>query len=144
MLDALKPTKIDSRRSEIVPGSGYISIHIHHVSYPDAAIGVEAFGGEVVVNYGEEHEHFDIEHQSALFGIGPFAEGDLTTQVTAFLRELMSGRVELHVTHRLIYVKTLGFWINEEGERERFISGGTLIPTLRWSKQPNIKTFDFG
>lgn len=143
MLDGLEPTQIDRDRSQIGPGTGGISIDIYHILDPGVAIGIEGFGEEVVVNYGEEHEHFDVEHEFVPLGVGPLATDHMVPRVAAFLRALMSGRVELHVTHRILYVKTVSYWINDDGERERFLRGGTVIPTFRWTREPIVKAFDF-
>ncbi|MFT4628558.1 MAG: hypothetical protein ACI8PZ_007254, partial [Myxococcota bacterium] len=31
----------------------------------------------------------------------------------------------------------------DAGELQPFFSSGTLIPTLRWTSQPIVRTFDF-
>lgn len=143
LLDAIAPTQLDAGRSTIEPGVGGISIELRHRDKPELTVGIEAFGEEVVVNYGEEHEHFDVEHEFMDFAVGPLATDRMVPRVTAFLEALLTGRIELHVTHHMFYVKTLSYWINDAGERERFLSGGTVIPTFKWSREPIVRTFDF-
>ncbi len=143
MLDRIQPGRIDSGRSSIEPFVGGITIEIRHRDDPDIEIGLEAFGEEMVINYGEEHEHFDVEHEFVEFAVGPLATDFMVPRVVAFLEALMTGRIELHVTHRLFYVKTVSYWINDAGERERFLRGGTVIPTFKWSNEPIVRTFDF-
>jgi hypothetical protein len=67
----------------------------------------------------------------------------MVPRIAALLRALMSGRVELHGTHRLFSVKTVSYWINDAGEKERLLRGGTVIPPFRWTREPIVKTFDF-
>lgn len=143
LLDRVKPKKLDRSRSTITNGIEGISIELRHLDDPDLAVDIEAFGEEVVVNYGEEHEHFNVEHEYMEFVIGPFAAYSMVPRVISFLEALITGRIELHVSHRLIYVSTDSYWINDQGERERFLNGGTVIPTFRWTKEPIVRTFDF-
>lgn len=143
MLERITPSRIDRESSRIEPGVEGVSIELRHLTNPALQVSIEAFGEEVVVSYGEEHEHFDVEHEIAEFAVGPFATAGVIPRVLAFLESLMTGRVELHVTHRLLYVRTLSYWINDAGERELFLNGGTVIPTFKWSKAPTVRTFDF-
>ncbi len=143
MLERIEPARLDRTRSSIVPGVEGISIEMRHRDDSGLSVGVEAFGEEVVVNYGEEHEHFNVEHEFVDFAVGPLATDFMVPRVVAFLEALLTGRIELHVTHRLFYVRTLSYWINDAGDRERFLSGGTVIPTFKWTKEPIVKKFDF-
>ncbi|NND13958.1 MAG: hypothetical protein HKO10_08335 [Acidimicrobiia bacterium] len=143
MLDRIHPSRLDRTHSSIAPAAEGISIEMRHRDDPGLAVGLEAFGVEVVVNYGEEHEHFNVEHEFIDFAVGPLATEFMVPRIVAFLEALMTGRIELHVTHRFLYVSTVSYWINDAGERERFLSGGTVIPTFKWTKEPIVKNFDF-
>lgn len=144
LLDELRPARIDRARSEIVNRSEFVDVRIAHTLDPDLSVEVALFGDEIVVSYGVEHEHFNVEHEDVSYQVGPFLAPGMVPKVIGFLRALITGRVVLEVTHRLVYVKTRSYWINEDGERELFLSGGTVIPTLRWTPEPRILTFDFG
>ena len=43
---------------------------------------------------------------------------------------LLTGRVELHVWKRPLGVRTRSYWINEDGQPELFLRGGTFGPYL--------------
>ncbi len=141
LLTELRPKFLDRARSSVVPGPEGIVITLAHLHHPETTIQVEAGGAEIVVSYGEEHVHL-AEHEPSAGQVGPLATPGLVPKVIAFLRALLTGRIELRVSHRLLMVTTRSYWINERGERELFLSGGTLWPTLRWTPVPLIRTFD--
>lgn len=143
LLDRLQPALLDVTRSAIQPGVEGLDIELRHRTDPDLRVDITGFGEEVVVSYGEEHEHFDVEHEFVDFAVGPFAVDQMVPRVISFLEALLTGRVELHVTHRLFWVSTISYWINDAGTRERFLRGGTVLPTFRWTREPIVRVFDF-
>jgi len=60
-----------------------------------------------------------------------------------FVEQLLLGRVELEVRQGFVLCKTKSYWINDDGEREEFLCGGTLLPSLR-RRTPRLIRFDFG
>ena len=53
------------------------------------------------------------------------------------------GRIELQVWKRPFAIKTRTFWINQYGERELTLRGGTVGLFLGWSRQPEVYRYDF-
>ena len=141
LLVNLRPHHLDPKRSKILPGPQGVVITLIHVLKPATTIEIEACGDEVVVSYGEEHVHL-ADYEASVDQVGPLATPGLVPKVIAFLRALLTGRIELEVSHRLLLVTTRSYWINDRGERELFLTGGTFIPTLQWTRAPLVRTFD--
>lgn len=144
VLDSCRPTLVDAKQSRLTTHTDWFEVVLIHLHDPAISIEVSGFGNEVVVSYGVEHESFNVEHEDVSFQVGPLATPGLIPKVSEFLRALLRGRIELEVKHRLFYVATRSYWINDEGVRELFLRGGTVIPTLKWSTQPVVLTFDYG
>lgn len=114
-----------------------------HARRPELGVGVIADGhGEIVVSYGNEHEHF--RSDDATSGkVWPFQSGDHIHATLTFVEGLLTGRVELQVWTRPFVVKTRSFWTGTDGRAELFLRSSTVLPILRWSRTPEIYRFDF-
>ncbi|MFT4628891.1 MAG: hypothetical protein ACI8PZ_007587 [Myxococcota bacterium] len=137
-LDRVRPTRLDRAHSSIAPVATGLSLELAHRDDDGLSLGMGAFGAEVVVNYGEEHLHFDTERGR----VEPSAE-TAPAEPVAFLEALLTGRIQLHTTHRLFWLSTRSFRLDDAGELQPFFSSGTLIPTFKWTAQPIVRTFDF-
>ena len=112
----LRPTYLDRKRSKLVPGPEGPVITLLPALQPEPGIEIAVCGDEVVVSYGEEHVHLTNDDESGEL-VGPFAVPGLVPKVMAVLRALLTGRIELHVSQRLLLVATRSYWINDHGER---------------------------
>lgn len=97
---------------------------------------------EIVVSYGAEHEHF-ARDDAELGRVWPFHEDGHIAQALAFVRYLITGRIELHMWRRPLALKTRSYWINDDGDRELFLRGSTIGPFFGWSSEPEVHRFDF-
>jgi len=143
LLDRLQPATLDRAGSYLECDDETISASLVHAADEARNLAIVMFGDEAVVSYGEEHEHFRSDHVDELEQVGPLATPGMVPKLVAFLEALMTGRIELHVWNRPMWVRTRSYWINDAGTREIFLRGGTLLPSLRWSG-PRVRTFDFG
>jgi len=141
-LDRLQPPALDRDASSIRVDAEMVTITLVHATDAARNVSVVVFGDEAVVSYGEEHEHFRSDHEDVPGQIGPFRTPGMAPKLVAFLEALMTGRIELHVWKRPLWVRTRSYWVNEGGKRELFLRGGTAWPTLGWSG-PTVRTFGF-
>lgn len=140
LLDELALRMLDDAASEVTRGEVGAEIVLAHRER-GRIVWIESFG-DVVVSYGAEHEHFEWE-DAEVGRIWPFHEDDHVAQALSFVRYLVTGRIELDVWYRPLAVKTRSYWIDEDGDRQLFLRGGTLGAFFGWSKEPEVQRFDF-
>ena len=139
----LEPRFLDHGASSAAADDNGLHISLVHRTRPDLGIAIEAAGyGEIVVSYGPEHEHFRPDDAS-VGRVWPFATDDHVHGALQLVEYLLTGRVELHVWLRPLGVKTRSFWIDDEGKAELFLRGSTVGPFFGWSREPEIRRFDF-
>jgi hypothetical protein len=130
ILQRLNPPYLDVAGSSVVADTNGFHVTLLHSNRPGLGVDVDAScGGEIVVSYGKEHEHFRSE-DAAIGRVWPFPSEDHI-------------QIELQVWKRPLGVKTRSYWINEDGQAELFLRGGTAGPYFGWSRTPEIYRFDF-
>lgn len=142
VLKRLNPSQLDvTRCSAVLHGNGFHIVLAHRNG--EYRIDIDADGnGESVVSYGLEHEHFRWE-DADVGRVWPFPSDDHVQATLALVEYLLTGRVELHVWKRPFAIKTRSYWINDQGEAELFLRGGTVGPFFGWSRTPEVNRFDF-
>ena len=75
--------------------------------------------------------------------VWPFPSEDHIQATLTLVECLLTGRIELQVWKRPLGVKTRSYWINEDGQAELFLRGGTAGPYFGWSRTPEIYRFDY-
>ena len=142
MLERLDLTQLDVPRSSAVADTNGFHVALRHRLHPGLRIDVDAANSEeVVVSYGLEHEHFRRE-DAEVGRVWPFPSDDHVRATLTLVECLLTGRIELHVQRGLLWVRTTSYWVNDAGERELFLRGSTLLPTLRRAA-PVIRTFGY-
>ncbi len=96
-----------------------------------------------MVSYGREHEHFRPDDDPGDEAVGPFGVQGTAPKVVGFVEQLLLGRIELQVWTRPLMVKTRSYWINDRGERELFLRGGTAAWVFGWARRPEILRIEF-
>ena len=140
LLDELQLPMLDDHASEVEQTEVGVHLMLSHRERGQI-VSIVAFD-DVVVSYGPEHEHFEWEN-AEVARVWPFHEDDHVAQALAFIRYLVTGRIELDVWYRPLAVKTRSYWIDDEGNRQLFLRGGTVGPFFGWSKEPEVQRFDF-
>ena len=143
ILERLNPPQLDLAESSVVGDANGLHVTLMHKSRPELRVDVDASGnGEIVVSYGHEHEH--LRSQDPELGrVWPFPSEDHIQATLALVEYLLTGRIELQVWRRPLGVKTRSYWINENGQAELFLRGGTTGPYFGWSRTPEIYRFDY-
>jgi hypothetical protein len=143
LVGRLQPGYLDHGASSAVADDNGLHVILVHRTRPDFRIDIDAAGyGEIVVSYGAEHEHFRSE-DAARGRVWPFPSDDHIEGALALVEYLLTGRIELQVWKRPLGVKTRSYWINDEGQAELFLRGGTAGPFFGWSREPELYRFDF-
>ena len=143
ILERLDPPLLDAAGSSAIADANGLHVILMHADRPDMRVDVDADGhGEIVVSYGYEHEHFRSE-DLAVGRVWPFPSADHVQATLTLVECLLTGRVELEVWKRPLGVKTRSYWLNDDGEAELFLRGGTVGPYFGWSKTPKTYRFDF-
>jgi len=143
ILERLNPPHLDVTGTSVVTDTNGFHVTLQHNTRPELEVVVAASGdGEIVVSYGVEHEHFRSE-DAGVGRVWPFPSNDHVEATLTLVECLLTGRVELHVWKRPLGIRTHSYWINEEGQPELFLRGGTFGPYLGWSRTPAIHRFDF-
>jgi len=142
LLDRLQPQALDHDASSVCAEAEMVTISLVHATDTARSLSVVLFGDEAVVSYGEEHEHFRSNHEDGPRQVGPFLTRGMVPKLLSFLEALMADRIELHVWKRPLWIRTRSYWVNEAGERELFLRGGTVLPTLGWSG-PTVRRFGY-
>ncbi|MDJ0924633.1 MAG: hypothetical protein QNJ77_08730 [Acidimicrobiia bacterium] len=143
LIGSLDPPLLDVEESSAVADGNGFHVALVHANRPEMRVDIDADGhGEIVVSYGYEHEHFRSEDAS-VGRVWPFPSADHIQGVLTLVDYLMTDRIELHVWKRPLGVRTRSYWINDDGEAELFLRGGTVGPFLGWSRTPEIYRFDF-
>jgi hypothetical protein len=143
IVERLDPIQLDVAASSVSGDADGLNVTLVHASRHELQIDVNADGhGEIVVSYGQEHEHFRSE-DSAVGREWPFWSPDHIQATLTLVEGLLTGRVELHVWKRPFGIRTRSFWIDEDGAAAVFLRGGTVGPFFGWSRTPEIYHFDF-
>jgi len=146
-LDAVV-THVDLPLLDVAASSARLDSRSFHVRFahrttPQLAIDIDAPGdGEFIVSYWEEHESFR-KGDAADGRVWPFASDDPLQATLSLVEALLTGRIELHVWRRPLAIRTRSFWINDEGESELFLRGGTVGPYFGWTRTPDVYRFDY-
>lgn len=143
ILERLDLPYLDVAGCSAVADANGLHVTLQHRRRPGLRIDVIAGdGGEIVVSYGLEHEHF--RYEDAQVGrVWPFPSEDHVGATLALVEYLLTGRIELHVWKRPLAITTRSYWINDAGQRELFLRGGTVGPFFGWSRTPEVYRFDF-
>jgi len=143
ILERLNPPHLDVAGSSVVADTNGFHVTLLHSNRPELRVDVDASGGgEIVVSYGAEHEHFRSE-DAETGRVWPFPSEDHIQATLTLVECLLTGRIELQVWKRPLGVKTRSYWINEDGQAELFLRGGTVGPYFGWSRTPEIYRFDY-
>ena len=143
ILERLNPPHLDVAGSSVVADTNGFHVTLLHSNRPELRGDVDASGGgEIIVSYGVEHEHFRSEDAEA-GRVWPFPSEDHIQATLTLVECLLTGRIELQVWKRPLGVKTRSYWINEDGQAELFLRGGTAGPYFGWSRTPEIYRFDY-
>ncbi len=142
LLDRLQPQALDRDASSVCVEAEVVTISLVHATDAARSLSMVLFGDEAVVNYREEHEHFRSNHEDGPGQVGPFLAPGMVPKLLSFLEALMTDRIELHVWKRPLWVRTRSYWVNEAGERELFLRGGTVSLTLGWNG-PTVRRFGY-
>lgn len=139
LLDALDLPALDT------PSCGVVCVNGVHITlaHLDGQRTIQiSLADEIVVSYGLEHDHFAWEDVEPAPG-RPFSGTDSTSRALSFIRDLITGRIELRVTRRPFFVSTVSYRVDDDGELHRFLRGGTVGPFFGWKREPEIHRFDF-
>ena len=140
LLDELQLPMLDDDASEVEQTEVGVDVVLAHRERGEiVSIG---WYGDVVVSYGPEHDHFEWE-DAEMGRVWPFQEDDHVAQALAFIRYLVTGRIELDVRYRPFAVNTRSYWIDDEGNRQLIVRGGTIGPFFGWTREPDVQRFDF-
>jgi hypothetical protein len=143
ILERLRPSRLDPERSSATLKSGSLGLDFAHRTQPELGILVTADGaGEIVVSYGEEHEHFTAD-DAAHGRVWPFPCADHLEAALSLIEGLMSGRVELQVWRRPLAVRTRSYWCDDRGRPQLFLRASSLGPYVGWRREPEIRVFDY-
>jgi hypothetical protein len=126
----VEPDHLDIGRVELGLEKGALWVTFPHRHDEECLVMATVSADETVVSYSYEHEHFwpdDPENGRAW----PIDAPDYVAAAARFLEQILLGRIELEVRRGFVMQKTKSFWINDAGEREVFLRGGTVMPTFR-------------
>lgn len=126
----LQPTNLDVDQIEFDVDKRALWVRLPHRHDEECLVVGTVSSDEAVVSYSYEHEHFwpnDPESGRLWLIDAP----DFVTAAARFLEQILLGRIELEIRRGFLMHKTKSFWINGDGEREVFLSGGTVMPTFR-------------
>lgn len=137
-----RPVDLDLDAIEVTVEKGSMLVWMPHRREDDAHLMITISDEEAVVSYGYEHEHFAAD-DPVNDGAGPVEAQDFVAAAARFLEQLLLGRIELEVRRGFLLQRTKSYWINHDGEREVFLRGGTVMPTLR-PQPPRLIRLDFG
>lgn len=142
LLERVKPPVVDRATSEIKPYARGVHATIAHSLNPDHSLRLDISDKEVIVSFGSEHEHFSRD-DGDLGRIWPFDQGDFVATSLYFVEQLLTGRIRVEVLRRPFQIKTRAYWLNGEGKLELFLRGRTVLPTVGWSRSPDIEQISF-
>lgn len=138
----IQPGDLDVAHTEVGLEKGSLWVTLPHRDNEECLVMATVSAEEAVVSYSYEHEHFwpdDPENGR----VWPIDAPDYVAAAARFLEQILLGRIELEVRRGFVMQKTKSFWINDAGEREVFLRGGTVMPTLR-REAPRLIRLDFG
>lgn len=129
-VDRLRPAHLGA--IEASTRRGTLVVVLPHLHDDEQTLTATVSADDAVVSYGYEHEHFDA---------GDDGDG-WRVAAAKFVEQLLLGRVELEVRHGFLLQRTTSSWVDDAGEREVFLRGGTLLPS--WRRGRKTVRFDFG
>ena len=142
LLERVQPPTVDRIASEIKPYGRGAHVSIAHSMNPDYSLLLDVTDDEVVVSFGSEHEHFSRDDHD-LGRVWPFDRGSFVATSLFFIEQLLTGRIRVEILRRPFQIKTRAYWLNDEGELELFLRGGTILPIVGWSRSPEVEQISF-
>lgn len=139
---SLRPAKLDLARTRASLTNDSLMIELIHVADPDQGVAAIIEADGAIVSYGVEHEHFWPE-DIASGRSWPIDAPDFLAAALHLVEQLLLGRIELEVRSGRLMQKTRSYRITDTGERDVFLTSGTLLPHLH-PRGPTVIRFDFG
>lgn len=139
---SLRPERLDLSATHASFERGRLAVGLPNTDHEAMYIGASVDTEEATVFYGVEHEHF-WPNDPANGRVWPLDAPNFVVAAFRLLEQLLLGRVELEIRHGFVMQRTRSIWINDEGVREVFLRGGTVLPRLHRAEAEVVR-FDFG